>query len=39
MQSEPQMDPGPMHPHTYPTLPEQLDNQTLLSGGEQEGEK
>jgi transposase len=39
MQSESQMDPGPMHPHPYPTLSEQLDNQTLLSRGEQEGKK
>jgi hypothetical protein len=39
MQSEPQMDPGPMHPHPYPPLPEQLDNQTVLSCGEQEGKK
>ncbi len=32
MQPESQMDPGPMHPHTYPTLPKQLDNQNVLPG-------
>jgi transposase len=39
MQSESQMDPRPVRPYTYPTLPEQLDNQTVLSRRKQEGKK